>query len=172
MWIHLQNHENQLNDLYIYSVYAPHSDSTIDKKISFYEELNGSTTELQNKPGHVILVGDFNARLGETTGDHSTNSNKGAFEDFLDTHSLINLNVLKTFGQYTFHNIRCGSRSIIDFLLTDLHESQIPTHIILPGSLGTSAQTGHKALLSKVFVRVKQEMKKNSERKTEMAVCK
>ena len=156
-WVHLQNNENPSKDLYICSVYAPHAESTKEKKMSFYKELNGSTAEIQNKPGHVILVGDFNARLGDITGDHSTNSNKDAFIDFLDSHSLTNMNVLKAFGQYTFHNIRCDSRSIIDFLLTDLHESQIPVHIILPGSLGTSAQTGHKALFSKILASVKQE---------------
>ena len=162
----LQNHENPQNDLYLCSVYAPHADSPTDKKTSFNRELNGPTTEFQQKPGHVILVGDFNARLGESTGDHSSNSNKDAFVDFLETHSLINLNVLKTFGQYTFHNIRCGSRSIIDFLLTDLHESQIQAHIILSGSLGTSTQTGHKALLSKIFVTVKARSGRQAERKT------
>ena len=156
--MHLQHHETNISDLYICTVYSPHAESPKDKKNSFYTELNGSTTQFQNKPGQLIFIGDFNARLGAITGDHSTNSNKEAFMDFLNNHSLINLNVLKTFGQYTFHNIRCGNRSIIDFLLTDMEETQIPIHSILPGSLGTSAQTGHKALFSKILVNVKQEL--------------
>ena len=113
--------------------------------------------DFKNIPGHRLLVGDFNALLGEITGDHASNSNKTAFLDFLGNHCLININVQKTFGQYTFHNISSGSRSIIDYLLTDMDESQIPVHVVLPGNLGTSAQSGHKALLSKVLIRVKKE---------------
>ena len=86
------------------------------------------------------MVGDFNARLGEITGDHASNSNKTAFLDFLENYGLININALKTFGQYTFHNISSGSRSIIDYFLSDMDESQIPVHLVIAGSLGTSTQ--------------------------------
>ena len=37
-----------------------------------------------------------------------------------------------------------------------MDESQIPEHIILRGSLGTSAQTAHKAILSKIAIAVKE----------------
>ena len=156
LWAHLQHHVDSENDLYICAVYAPCADCPRDKIISFYDELNRSTTKLQTKPGHRVLVGDFNARLGGTTGDHDTNSNKHLFEDFTTTHSLINLNVLKTWGQFTFHNIRNGSCSIIDYLLTDMNESQIPVHLILPESLGTSAQSAHKSIFSKISIMTKE----------------
>ena len=154
LWIYIHSHSGPTNDLYICVVYAVQSGGSADKKLSFWKELNGSTSNLQQLPGHRILVGDFNARLGSITGDHTTNSNKKYLLDFIHDHSLINMNSIRTFGEYTFHNIKNGNRSIIDYLLTDMMEFKIPEHIILSGSLGTSAQTAHKAIFSKIALKV------------------
>ena len=156
LWIYLQHHADPRNDLYICVAYAVHSGGSTAKKSSFWKELDGSTSKFQLKPGHRILVGDFNARLGSITGDHAKNSNKQYLLNFIQDHSLVNLNSIRAYGQYTFHNINNGDRSIIDYLLSDMDESQIPEHIILKGSLGTSAQTAHKAILSKIAIAVKE----------------
>ena len=104
------------------------------------------------------MAGDFNSRIGVISGDHATNSNMNPFLEFLDDHPpLTNMNVLKTYGQYTFFNISNGHRSIIDYMLTDMHTSKITEHTVLSGNLGTSAQTAHKAILSKVMLTVKEE---------------
>ena len=151
LWVHLQHHITASKDLYICAAYAPHSNKSKARKTSFYEELDGSTSRFRSKPGNLVLAGDYNARLGSITGDHSTNSNKDAFMDYLHNNYLTNVNVIRTYGEYTFHNISNGDKSIIDFLLTDMPISKIPEHEILPGSLGTSAQTAHKAILSKIL---------------------
>ena len=92
------------------------------------------------------------------SGDHATNANMLPFLEFLEDHpSLSNINTLKTYGQYTFVNISTGSRSIVDYLLTDLHPSKIIVHEVLSGDLGTSAQTAHKALFSKIALTFKEE---------------
>ena len=67
------------------------------------------------------------------------------------------MNVIRTYGEYTFHNIKNGDRSIIDYLLTDMEQYKIPVHVVLSGSLGTSAQTAHKAIFSKISILVKEE---------------
>ena len=38
-----------------------------------------------------------------------------------------------------------------------MDEPQIPVHMVLAGNLGTSAQSGHKALLTKILIKVKKE---------------
>ena len=58
---------------------------------------------------------------------------------------------------YTFINVSNGNSFIIDYLLTDIHASKIPQHRVLVGDLGTSAQTAHKALLTKIMLTVKKE---------------
>ena len=74
----------------------------MDRKISFYKELNQTTSKFQDLPGNIILAGDFNARIGEFSGDHDTNSNMSSFLEFLEDHPpLINLNVLKNMGNIT-----------------------------------------------------------------------
>ena len=124
-------------------------------KESFWNELNGSTAKVQAEKGNRILVGDFNARLGPITGDHATNSNKKYLMAFVQDHSLINMIIIKTYGEYTFHNISTGDRSIIDYVLTDMEPFRITEHKVLPGSLGTSAQTAHKALLTTIRQSIK-----------------
>ena len=80
------------------------------------------------------------------------------FLEFLEDHpSLSNINTLKIYGQYTFVNISNGARSIVDYLLTDLPLSKVIEHKVLPGDLGTSAQTAHKALFSKISLSLKEE---------------
>ena len=158
LWVHLRHHDTLSNDLYICGVYAPNANSSESRKLSFYTELNRSTSQFQNLHGNCILAGDFNARIGRISGDHATNSNMGPFLEFLEDHPpLININTLKTYGHYTFINISNGNRSIIDYLLTDMHASKIQEHRVLGGDLGTSAQTAHKALLTKIMLTLRKE---------------
>ena len=84
------------------------------------------------------------------------NANKEQFLSFMYDHALINMNVVRSYGEYTFHNISNGDRSIIDYLLTDMGSFKVPEHVVLNGCLGTSAQTAHKAILSKVLIDYKE----------------
>ena len=154
----MRHHHSTSKNLYICGVYAPTASCSEKRKTSFWDELNRTTSEFQTFPGYCILAGDFNARLGEITGDHATNSNMGPFLEFLDSHPpLTNINALKTYGQFTFVNISNGNSSIIDYMLTDMEASKILEHKVLAGDLGTSAQTAHKALLSKITLTVQEE---------------
>ena len=165
LWTHLRHHLSPSKDLYICGVYAPTANSPQERKLSFYGELSGTTSKFLDLPGHCILAGDFNARVGDISGDHATNSNMLPFLEFLEDHpSLSNINTLKIYGQYTFVNISNGARSIVDYLLTDLPLSKVIEHKVLPGDLGTSAQTAHKALFSKISLSLKEEHYKPTKR--------
>ena len=100
LWIHLQHHKKSSKDLYICAVYAPQASCHKDKRIDFYDELDGLTSSFRDKPGYCILAGDFNARLGSITGDHASNLNKDAFLDFIHDNFLTNINISKTWGIY------------------------------------------------------------------------
>ena len=151
LWIRLDNVDSMKKVIYIAVVYAPTAtpyNATQRTKIdNFYDELNTTIPRFQSK-GHVLLVGDFNARLGVITGDHASNRNKEPFLNCLDEHRLTNVNVTHCWGQYTFENQSNLSRSIIDFLVTDLPTSNIKSHRVLPIIIGTSSQTAHHPLLS------------------------
>ena len=47
LWIYLQHHNSPTKDLYLCVVYAVHAGGSADKKISFWKELNGSTSYFQ-----------------------------------------------------------------------------------------------------------------------------
>ena len=79
LWVHLQHHISRSKDLYICGVYAPNASCIDSRKTSFYEELNSTTFQFQKRPGHCILAGEFNARIGDISGDHATNSNMNPF---------------------------------------------------------------------------------------------
>ena len=138
--------------------YASTANNPTRKKTVFYKKLEGSTSIFRSKPGHRILVGDSNVRLGSINGDHDTNSNKEILKNFLNNNFLVNINLLKTFLQYTFRDMSTGDKSIIDFLLTDMLPCRIPKHKILDGTLGASAQTAHKAILTKILFGAKVEL--------------
>ena len=71
--------------------------------------------------GEVLVVGDFNARLGELTGDRDrngkfvTNKNAPHFFSFLEATSLTFLNKIHSYGQPTFLRPSKQANSIIDF---------------------------------------------------------
>ena len=137
--------------MHIVIVYAPtatpHSIQQTTKISNFYEELNTTISSFRSQ-GHVILVGDFNSRLGQIIGDHVSNRNKVPFLNYLEEHCLVNLNVTHCYGQYTIENLSNSSRSIIDYLLTDLPTESIERHEILPIILGVSSQSAHHPLFS------------------------
>ena len=102
LWINIVVGSKNRKIIHLAVVYAPTATPATNdqrEKIQcFYEELNSSISKYRSL-GSVILVGDFNARLGEVTGDHATNRNKTQFMACLEEHSLINHNIKHCFGQ-------------------------------------------------------------------------
>jgi hypothetical protein len=115
--------------LFIGVVYAPLSSSA--EAEAFYVTLRQAIAHFMRK-GSVVLLGDFNARLGEITGDSDNNQNKPRF---LDLVSSLNLQILNTSriatGKWTWWTPESGRRSIIDYgLISDGLQSSTDKFIV------------------------------------------
>ena len=67
----------------------------------------------------IIIIGDFNARLGSLTGDHllGRNINTTRLREIINNYQLKIINNKKHYGKYTFQ--RNKGHSIIDLVLTN-----------------------------------------------------
>jgi hypothetical protein len=99
MWLKLAG-KGPMQDTFICNVYCLTQKHPVEKRKEMYAALLESCTQYMAK-GEVLLVGDFNARLGRVTGDKDTVNSDGKFlETFLHSafadgengayHSLLN----------------------------------------------------------------------------------
>jgi hypothetical protein len=99
MWLKLAG-KGPMQDTFICSVYCLTQKHPVEKRKEMYAVLLESCTRFMSK-GEVLLLGDFNARLGPITGDKDTvNSNGKLLQSFLHStfadgdnntyHSLLN----------------------------------------------------------------------------------
>ena len=98
MWVRLAGSKTA-PDTYICILYCPHAGKPAAKRHSFYGDLLESCSTFAAK-GDILLLGDFNARIGTISGDHGTNANGPLLLDFLraafldgdnnDYHCLLN----------------------------------------------------------------------------------
>ena len=113
MWIKISNPHGR--DLVISTIYCRNAEQKYEEEISeFYEQLTQDTLKYTAN-SDVLILGDFNARLGLLTGDHAENSNKEEFLAFLHTTKMSNLNLLHIKGEYTYQDDCRGGKSIIDY---------------------------------------------------------
>ena len=110
--------------LYLAANYSP--GPNIDEAVKFYDTLSIETKRFQ-KLGKVLLVGDFNARMGDLTGDHGECANGRRLRALTLNCKLANLNQKFTKGQYTYKYR--GSKSIIDYALSNMDISGLNLRI-------------------------------------------
>jgi exonuclease III len=124
MWIKLAGKGN-VPDTFICVAYCPTHRYPVEKRRSFYAALLESCTSFMSK-GDILLVGDFNARLGQISGDRGeANSNgklplsllRSAFADGEDETYVSLLNCF--FGcRGLLTREESGKTSIIDYIIT------------------------------------------------------
>lgn len=104
----------KIGALHIVCLYLPPSLSTT--------AVDGLLSSLPIHYPNTVLCGDFNARIGDLTGDSTTNSRGRLLQQWLDTHQLAILNSSLSFGQPTWAGVRNhqATTSIIDLFITDL----------------------------------------------------
>lgn len=87
----------------------------------------------------TILCGDFNARMGDTTGDHDTNTRGTLLKEWCEEHDFTILNSLLAHGQPTFLSWRNGREisSIVDYFLSNFTLSDSSITIRSDLSLGS-----------------------------------
>ena len=112
---------NASKDIYICAAYC-RTATHFDEVNSFFGILAHDVL-MFSELGEVIVVGDFNARLGEITGDKTpkgdwaTNGNANMFRSFLSATNMILLNSKLAYGKPTFVRPSKTATSIIDFAL-------------------------------------------------------
>ena len=133
-------------DLFVCFLYC-----RVDNKSSvstFYENLSSDVLEFSGR-GEVLLMGDYNARLGDFVGDRVTNAQEPHFMGFLEFHDLVLLNKTHAFGENTLHYVKENHCSIIDFALTSNTDS-IQTFRVDKTVMGGTRHSAHKAIVCTV----------------------
>lgn len=87
----------------------------------------------------TILCGDFNARMGDITGDHDTNTRGTLLKEWCEEHDFTILNSSLAHGQPTFLTWRNGREmsSIVDYFLSNITLQHSSINIRSDLSLGS-----------------------------------
>ena len=129
MWIRVPG-ERGRKDLFVGNVYIPPESKNMVKDIKIgFEEVAADVQNFKRK-GEVVLVGDFNSRIGRTTnphgaigqyGEEATNKNGEEMLRFLDSSEMKVLNgrVRKTEPEWTRQCFKKGERSILDYIVVE-----------------------------------------------------
>ncbi|CAO3611956.1 unnamed protein product [Mucor hiemalis] len=98
---------------------------------------------------NMILCGDFNARLGDLTGDSVMNPRGRLLQQWTDTNQLAILNSSLSFGQPTWAGVRQNqaTTSIIDLFITNLSLSSPSIAIDSDLSLSSDHNLMHLSFL-------------------------
>ena len=109
-----------------------------------YEFLVESVNKL--KTSHeIVVMGDFNSRIGEIVGDRKVNENGKKFINFLETTGLAMLNTDYFFGVPTFLSADAEKSSIVDYVLVDSRlEDRIVEARVAPNDIGSD----HRAIVA------------------------
>ena len=108
MWIKIDNKQNK--PTFIGACYVkPFTKVNEENITATFDELIESYTEL-NKKGNVSMCGDFNARLGDMSGDSMTNTNGTTAKSMMEFLQLENMNVIKQYGIPTFWDVKQGKK--------------------------------------------------------------
>ena len=124
MWLKMVGKGN-INDTYFALVYCPcESSYSVDIRRSWYTNLSEHCLKF-NAKGDVILLGDFNARVGDIVGDTTSNSNGTLLLELLrlsfgdggdDGYSCLVNNTHGCHGKATREE--SGRSSIIDYFIS------------------------------------------------------
>lgn len=131
----------KIGDLHILCLYLPPSlsQTAVDSLLS----------ALPIHYPNMILCGDFNARLGELTGDSVLNPRGRLLQQWTDTNQLAILNSSLSFGQPTWAGVRQNqaTTSIIDLFITNLSLSSPSLAIDSDLSLSSDHNLMHLSFL-------------------------
>ena len=118
LWIKFPSKNKSSLPLFLAVTYC-RTDSHPEEVNAFYAELAHATLQFQAF-GNVLVVGDFNARLGKLTGDKkpagawAKNKNAPFFEAFIEATQMKLLNQAFAYGRPTFVRPSQRATSIID----------------------------------------------------------
>ena len=121
MWLKLRSGKKEETDLYIAIAYC--RTGNFHAEVSSFFATLAHDVLVYSTMGEVLVLGDFNARLGKLTGDWlsngkwATNTNTLGCQSFLEATNLTLLNGKHAYGIPTFSRPSANANSIIDFVL-------------------------------------------------------
>lgn len=144
----------------VIQIYAPTENSAADDKEAFYEELQKTADKARERTKHIMIMGDWNARvgnepergfgvLGAYRGEPTLNNNGERMIHFCIENQLMIGNTFfnhKMIHKYTFEAEERGVRSIIDYIVFD-RAMKYATHDIKV-IRGAEAATNHYLLIA------------------------
>jgi hypothetical protein len=165
----------------VIQIYAPTEDYDSAAKEAFYEELQKEMDEARERSKHVIIMGDWNGRIGgdmnrgqgcmgKFAGDRIVNDNGERMIDFCLENNLMIGNTFynhKKIHQITFEALGRQAESIIDYMVYTRNTNYFICDVKV--IRGAELSTDHKLLImdikfsvpktrkSKTYVRVKVE---------------
>ena len=134
--------------LYIGCVYMP-TDSTSVSVMDSYERLKEDVLSFREK-GKVVLLGDFNARVGRSAqlddvggmfGENTCNASGNRLLSFLNEVKLMICNGRKLVSEPEWTRIRPSlkQKSIIDYIVTDAQLLEVSGNVHVDGTgIGSS----------------------------------
>jgi exonuclease III len=142
-------------DLYLAVVYSGLEDSPIDQIQAMYNELTKWVTSHQDK-GKVIIMGDFNARVGKYDeedgkrvgkfGEEKLSRNGRELRTFLEKAGLFIVNNRKEPGPIYTHTGTQGEESVIDYLIVSKSLlSECQSHFLIK-DLDDNLKSDHRSL--------------------------
>ena len=150
--------------LTIIQVYAPTSVSSQEELDNFYDDLY--TTLNNNKTHYNIIMGDFNAKIGQGNEDcvgkfgYGERNERG--DDLINFAVAHNFKIMNTFFQknknkrWTWRSPNHETRNEIDYILVDKHNIVKNVDVLNQVNVGSD----HRMVRCKIQINIKQERRK------------
>lgn len=153
-------------------VYAPNEDDTTDNKDNFWEEL---TTTTENYHNNIIVLGDFNSRVGrkdntttDVIGKYGEEKRNNNGKRMLQYCTLNNLIITNTFYQhrdihkYTREIKQRNEKSIIDYILVQRNNRRSARDVRVYRS--NEINSDHYLLIAKIKGKTRNRRQEQQER--------
>ena len=155
--------------LHIAQVYAPTSESTQEDLDKFYDDIN---TNLQNCKSHfIIIMGDFNAKVGAATGDavggYGIGNTNDRGEDLINFATGNGFKIMNTYfkkqpsRRWTWRSPNLNTKNEIDYILTNRSDVIRDVRVTNRVNVGSD----HRMVLCKVKFNTKMERRKLFQRR-------
>ncbi|XP_066963543.1 craniofacial development protein 2-like [Macrobrachium rosenbergii] len=150
--------------LTIIQVYAPTSVSSQEELDNFYDDLY--TTLNNNKTHYNMIIGDFNAKIGQGNGDcvcklgYGERNERG--DDLINFAVAHDFKIMNTFFQkseskrWTLRSSIHETRNEIDYILVDKHNIVKSVDVLNQVNVGSD----HRMVRCKIQMNIKQERQK------------
>ena len=119
LWILLTNTNKKIR---IGIIYAPQENVTPNNELKLiYEDIREQIKIGKEEKQQILIIGDFNAKIGEAVEDSKTQVTKGGRQllKLANKENMIILNTVKEKCKGVWTRVQGEEKSIIDYVLTD-----------------------------------------------------